>query len=159
MKVLGIDPGARRIGYGMIEKTRSGIRVLEAGLLPVAARPGGAALIEIKAQMDALLRRAAPDIVAIEKLFFSKNRKTAMQVAEARGVIVLAAEEARRAIREYTPNEVKFSCAGDGRADKRAVAKMVRVSLGAPRFKAIDDVTDALAIALCALARERWRRL
>ena len=156
MKIIGIDPGTRRIGYGVIEKVRGGATLLEADLVPVTATTNAEALVQIKQALDALFMRMKPDVVAIEKLFFSNNQKTAMAVSEARGVILLSAAEQHLLIREYTPNEVKTICTGYGRADKQAVAKMVKLALRAPNLSVIDDVTDALAIALCALQHEKF---
>lgn len=158
MKIVGIDPGTRRVGYGVIEKVRGGATLLEADLLPITAKTDAEALVQIKRSIDELLARVNPDVVAIEKLFFSNNQKTAMHVAEARGVIVLAAAEQKLRIKEYTPNEVKTVCTGYGRADKKAVAKMVKLMLKTPELSVIDDVTDALAIAICALQYEKLER-
>ncbi len=159
MTILGIDPGTRRVGYGVIAKSTggNGATFIAADLLPVTAKTDAEALVEIKRAMDALIKKIQPDIVAIEKLFFSKNQTTGIQVAEARGVILLAAAEHGCAIREFTPNEVKLACTGSGASDKKSVAKMVKMSLNIPALNVIDDVTDAIAIALCALQNEKFR--
>jgi crossover junction endodeoxyribonuclease RuvC len=160
MTILGIDPGTRRVGYGVVKKVSggNGAEFVTADLLPVTATTDAEALVEIKHALDALIKKLKPDIVAVEKLFFSKNQTTGIQVAEARGVILLAAAEQHCTIREFTPNEVKMACTGYGTSDKKAVAKMVKLSLKIPTLNVIDDVTDAIAIALCALQNERLRR-
>jgi crossover junction endodeoxyribonuclease RuvC len=162
MNILGIDPGTRRVGYGWITKESGQLKLKEVGLLPITAKTDPEALVEIKQSLDKLLAKISPDIVAVETLFFSKNQKTAMSVAEARGVILLACAEYQdknqpQMLREFTPNEVKSVCTGNGNADKIAVAKMVKLMLKTPDLKVIDDATDALAIAICAAQKEKFR--
>jgi crossover junction endodeoxyribonuclease RuvC len=155
MKILGIDPGTRRVGYGLISAEKGVMKLLAADLLQIKSKTDASALVEIKKEMGRLLKESEPDIVAVEKIFFSKNQKTAISVAQARGVIVLSAAEENLPIFEYSPNEIKVVCTGDGHADKRAVAKMVKLSLKSPSLNVIDDVTDALAIAICAGHKEK----
>lgn len=147
MIVLGIDPGTKRVGYGIIKKEGGELRFVSAGILKVGGG-GPAALLEIKNGVSKLIRKFKPEVLAIEKLYFSKNQKTAMGVAEARGIIMLAALEDDLKIEEYSPNEVKAGIAGYGFADKRAVLKMVRLILGELNLKVIDDASDALALAI-----------
>jgi crossover junction endodeoxyribonuclease RuvC len=154
MIVLGIDPGSRRIGYGAIQKDTGGLRLIEAGLLPITAASHNDALAEGRHSLMEILKKTTPNIVAFEKLFFAKNRRTALAVAEMRGVLIATAEESGSVLREYAPNEVKLAVTGYGLADKRAVEKMVKLILKAPNLTAIDDAMDALAIALTALQRE-----
>lgn len=158
MKILGIDPGTKRIGYGLIEKTPAGLKIIEANLFQINETEQAGGLPGIKKIMDALIDKFNPDLIGVEKLFFSKNQKTAMSVAEARGVIILSIAEHKIPFVEYTPNEIKTTCAGYGAADKQAVAKMVKISLHAPKLSVIDDVSDALAIALCAYEREKLNK-
>lgn len=150
MVVLGIDPGTRRVGYGVVKKDGDGLVFVTAGLLKIKCRGGFGALREIKTQLDDLIGRWRPKVLAIEKLFFMKNRKTGLAVAEARGVILLSAVEYGLEIREYAPNEVKSATTGYGFADKRAVAAMVRLLLKKPGLRLGDDVSDALALAILA---------
>jgi crossover junction endodeoxyribonuclease RuvC len=150
MIILGIDPGTRRVGYGVIAKEGGKLRLLEAGILPISSTNDADALVETKHGIDRLVKKFKPKVLAVEKLYFSKNQKTALQVAQGRGVILLAAKEHGLTLREYGPNEVKSGVAGYGLADKRAVAKMVRLILCAPDLVVIDDATDALAIAIVA---------
>ncbi|HEY5221267.1 MAG TPA: crossover junction endodeoxyribonuclease RuvC [Candidatus Paceibacterota bacterium] len=148
MIALGIDPGTRRIGYGVVQCNGPAITYVTAGILAIASTDDVPALEEIKKGIDALIKKHKPDVVAIEKLFFAKNTKTALAVAQARGVILLATKERGVRIKEYTPNEVKSGVTGYGMADKKAVLKMVRLILGKPGLTLIDDASDALALAI-----------
>lgn len=153
MIILGIDPGTDRAGYGVIEVQGSALRLLTAGILKTGRLRGADALFKIKQELDALIEKYSPAVLATEKLFFVKNQTTGMEIAEARGVILLAAREKNVPIRELAPTEVKMGIAGYGRADKTAVLKMVRLILRAPDLKVIDDASDALAIAIVAARR------
>ena len=148
MIALGIDPGTRRIGYGVVECDGPAVRFIDAGILAIASSDDVPALEETKKGVDALIKKHKPDVVAIEKLFFAKNTKTALAVAQARGVILLATKERGVRIKEYTPNEVKSGVAGYGLADKKAVLKMVRLILNKHDLAVIDDASDALALAI-----------
>jgi crossover junction endodeoxyribonuclease RuvC len=148
---LGIDPGTRRIGYGVVSGEGSSVGFIAAGILDIKSSDDPGALSETKREMDAIIKKYKPDVVGVEKLYFAKNQKTAIAVAQARGVILLAAREHRLLIREYTPNEVKLGVTGYGSADKKAVAKMVRLILGKHDLKVIDDASDALALAILGI--------
>ena len=151
MIILGIDPGTERAGYGIIQSSGGNAALVMAGVLEVPHNGDKAEVLEaIHAGIAKLCKEHRPDVFAIEKLFFSKNRKTALAVAEARGVMLMAAREAGIPIQEYSPNEVKLAVTGYGGADKKAVLKMVRLILQAPELEVIDDASDALAIALAA---------
>lgn len=155
MIALGIDPGTRRIGYGVVDSQNGKAQFVSAGIFKITATEDVAALEETKQEIDRLLAEYQPDVVAIEKLFFAKNQKTAIAVAQARGVILLATKECSVRIREYTPNEVKLGVTGYGFADKKAVLKMVRLILNKSDLKVIDDASDALALAIFS-AGERY---
>ncbi|MDO8504606.1 MAG: crossover junction endodeoxyribonuclease RuvC [Candidatus Liptonbacteria bacterium] len=160
---MGIDPGTRRIGYGLIKKTTGGsaqrIELVDAGILTVNSKNDIGALLEIKNGVSLLLKTYKPKILAIEKLYFSKNQKTALQVAECRGVVLTAAAEAGLEIEEYAPSEVKLGLTGYGSADKKAVLKMVRLILKSPALDVIDDASDALALAIVSADRSRIKSL
>jgi crossover junction endodeoxyribonuclease RuvC len=148
---LGIDPGTHRIGYGAVAFKEGKFSLLEQGIIEKKEKGYAAEqLLFIHEEMLALIKRLQPNVMAVEKLFFSKNQTTAMTVAEARGVILLAAAEASCPIREFSPNTVKQSISGYGSADKKAVLKMVALILGLKDFHPIDDASDALAIAITA---------
>jgi crossover junction endodeoxyribonuclease RuvC len=150
MKIIGIDPGTHRLGFGVVEFINGNPTLLEAGLLSVQKSSGTVSLADIKRRLDEVLLRYTPHALAIERLFFAKNQKTALRVAEARGVVLLAADEQGIPIYELTPNEIKLGITGYGASDKKAVLKMVRLILKRPDLTVIDDVSDALAVALVA---------
>lgn len=149
MIILGIDPGSRRIGYGLI-KFESSLELLEADLIKITYQNNSDIISEIRREVHKLIIKFKPEILAIEKIYFSKNLKTAVAVAETRGVIISAALEKGLRIQEYSPNEIKAAITGYGLADKQAIAKMVRFLLHQPNLKVIDDVSDALAAAITA---------
>ncbi len=154
MVIIGIDPGSRRIGYGILEKQGGSLRLLKTGTLRVKSHEDAEALGETRREFSHLLTLFKPKVLAIEKLYFAKNKKTALQVAQARGVILGEAAERGLRIEEYTPNEIKAGVAGYGLADKKAVAKMVHIILGEKGgLKVVDDATDALAAAILAAGR------
>lgn len=150
MIILGIDPGTTRIGYGVIEKNGRALLYRNGGILPISEKTPR--LIQIEKTIKKLILSVQPSCIGVEKLFFTKNQKTAMSVAEARGVIMNAALHTGLPVYEFTPSEIKKSVTGNGSARKEAVAKMVRwmlhIQKDAPTL--IDDVTDALAIAITA---------
>lgn len=150
MIILGIDPGTHRIGYGAIESAHGACRYISAGILPVGRAAPPAQLHNIKSRLDALIDNLHPSTVALETLYFAKNRKTGIAVAQARGVILLAAAEHNLPVAEFSPNEMKAHLTGYGLADKASVAKMVRIALKFPTLRIIDDASDALALALTA---------
>lgn len=148
MITLGIDPGSRRIGYGVVDAQNGTVRYVTAGIFNIKTKDDVSALEETKQEIDRLIKQYQPEVVAVEKIFFAKNQKTAIAVAQARGVVLLATKECGIRIKEYTPNEVKAGVAGYGFADKKAVLKMVRLILGKQDLKVIDDASDALALAI-----------
>lgn len=148
MRILGIDPGTTRVGYGIISASGSKLVHEQSGLLSVArSLAGGERLLAIAAAVDDIIRSKRPDRVGIERLFLTKNHKTAMGVAEARGAILAAVASRRIPVIELTPSAVKLAVAGDGRASKASVAHMVCLLLKI-RMQVVDDVTDALAVAI-----------
>jgi crossover junction endodeoxyribonuclease RuvC len=156
MIALGIDPGSRRIGYGIVEKEKDNtVHFVAAGILEIKSSEDIMALAETKKGITAVIKKYKPDIIGIEKLYFAKNQKTAMAVAQARGVLLLVAYESGIPIKEYAPNEIKLGITGYGFADKKAILKMVRLILGKQDIKVIDDASDALAGAIMAV-NERY---
>lgn len=147
---LGIDPGTRRIGYGLVQQEGGTLKFITAGILKIDSTNDSGALQEAKSEIDAIIKKYRPEIVAVERLYFAKNQKTAIAVAQARGVILLAIQENGVTLRECTPNEVKLGVTGYGGADKKAVLKMVRLILGKNDIDVIDDASDALALAILA---------
>ena len=152
MIILGIDPGSKMVGYGLLEKNGQKLNFLEAGLLKIKS-PLPYNLIEIETGLLKLIRKYHPEKIAIEKIFFMKNQKTGIDVSQARGVILLAALKNKIEIAEYAPNEVKLAVAGYGLANKKGVEKMVKLILNKPELKMIDDAIDALALAITSANR------
>ncbi len=155
MIVLGIDPGTAALGYGIVEATRGRVREVDHGCLetsPDLSLPER--LLQIHTLVDDLIVLHQPQLVAVERLFFSKNVQTAFAVGQARGVVLLAAAQHGAAVREATPNEVKSAIAGYGAADKEQVQRMVQVVLGMTERPRPDDAADALAVAVWAANTE-----
>jgi len=148
MKVLGIDPGTAALGYGIVERTGGRLREVDHGCLTTSPDlPLPERLLAIHALVDELLALHQPDLMGVERLFFSRNVQTAMGVGQARGVVLLAAAQHGTPVREATPNEVKSAIAGYGAADKEQVQRMVQLVLGMSELPRPDDAADALAIA------------
>ena len=148
MKVLGIDPGTAALGYGIVERSRGRLREVDHGCLntsPDLSMPER--LLAIHALVVELIELHQPDLMGVERLFFSRNVQTALGVGQARGVVLLAAAQHGTPVREATPNEVKSAIAGYGAADKEQVQRMVQLVLGMSEQQQPDDAADALAIA------------
>lgn len=150
MRILGIDPGYAIVGYGVIDYQAGRYRTVNYGaILTQAHTPFEDRLIQIYNELSILLDKFSPDAMAVEQLFFTTNQKTAIAVAQARGVILLAAREKNVQIFEYTPLQVKQSVVGYGKAVKQQVMEMTKVLLKLPQIPKPDDTADALAIAIC----------
>ena len=150
MVILGIDPGVAIVGYGVVECVGGNFRCLEYGCITTPAHTLlEDRLSEIYEGMQELISRHRPDCMSVEELFFNNNQKTAVDVAQARGVILLAANKARLPIYEYTPLQVKSAVVGYGRAEKQQVMYMVRQYLHMKETPKPDDAADAIAIAIC----------
>lgn len=152
IRILGIDPGFGRIGYGIIEqnKSRDWRAVCYGCITTDPKKTFSERLREISDELKKLIREQRPSRAAVEELFFFKNLKTAIEVAQARGVILLTALESGLDVDEFTPLQVKQAMTGYGRAEKGQMQKMVAVVLGLKEKIGSDDAADALAIALCA---------
>lgn len=155
MRILGIDPGFDRIGYGVVDREGSKLSCVEYGLVSTPKIGFADRLGMAHAQLLELMQRTRPDALATEKLLFSVNRKTALDVAKALGVILLAGNQCRLDWTEYSPQEVKQSVVGNGAADKRQVQYMVTRLLSLAEPPKPDDVADALGIAICHAMRSR----
>jgi crossover junction endodeoxyribonuclease RuvC len=152
--ILGIDPGTATMGYGIVERRGGSLRAVDYGALTTSADlPLPDRLAAIHACVAELIETHHPDLLAVERLFFSKNAQSAFGVGQARGVVLLAAAEHETPVREATPNEVKSAIAGYGAADKEQVQRMVQLVLGMDAPPTPDDAADALAIAVCIAAR------
>lgn len=151
--ILGIDPGYDRLGWGIIEAHGSSQAYIEAGCITTdAGQPLFVRYQQLARQLDTVFKKHAVDVVSIESLFFFKNKKTALSVSEARGVILATCFHRCQEIYEYTPLEIKQTVTGNGRADKTAVEKMIRLQFNISDKK-LDDTIDALAVALTYAVR------
>lgn len=162
MRVLGVDPAAAGpTGYGVVDSDGRNCRMLHYGALRVPAlrqkESCGAALQEIHELMCRLIREFAPTALAVESVFTALNMRTALRLAEVRGVVLLAASQHGLTVHSYSPREVKACVAGYGHADKRQVQLMVRALLSMAETPEPPDAADALAIALCHLQAEQAR--
>jgi len=150
MKALGIDPGTAKTGYGILESEGDAVRLVEYGCIKTSSKETAPKrLTRICSGIKKIISKHKPKWIAVEKLFFGSNIKTAMSVSQARGVVLLAASQAGLDIAEYTPLEVKMALTGYGRADKQQVQQMVKTLLKLETIPKPDDAADALAVALC----------
>lgn len=150
MRILGIDPGYAIVGYGILDYKDNKFTVVEYGAVTTSANDNMFdRLKSIYDDVSGIIKKFKPDFMAIEELFFNSNQKTAINVAQARGVLLLAAMNDNVEIYEYTPLQVKQAVAGYGRADKNQVQQMVKLLLGLKEVPKPDDTADAVAIAIC----------
>lgn len=150
MRVLGIDPGYAIVGYGVVDSARQRVVPVMFGAVTTKSHTDfNDRLLEVYNDICELLCHFKPDAMAIETLFFNSNQKTAVAVAQARGVILLAAKQAGVPVFEYSPLQVKQSVAGYGKATKKQVQEMTRRLLALKSIPKPDDAADALAISLC----------
>lgn len=150
MKILGIDPGMAIVGYSVVEYDGNTPVLLHSGSVQTSKdKKEPARLLEIWEDMNVIIDKYKPDVCAIEKLFFFRNQTTVMPVAHARGVILAVLEKYGVPVFEYTPMEVKQVLTGYGRADKKEVEQMVKLSLGVEKLPKLDDTVDSIAIAIC----------
>ena len=150
MVIFGIDPGYAIVGCGVVRYERNNFSLMGYGAVTTHKdTPFNERLAEIYNGIAKLLEKFKPDAVSIERLYFNTNQKTAIDVAQARGVIVLAVEKAGIPIFEYTPLQVKQSIVGYGRAEKQQVQEMTKLFLHLDKIPKPDDAADALALAIC----------
>lgn len=150
MRILGIDPGYATIGFGLIEAERAQMHMVTYGAITTpAGLPLSRRLYQIGSDMEELIGKLKPDVVAIEELFFNTNITTGIAVAHGRGVLLYAAEKCGVPLYEYTPSQVKLAVTGYGKAEKRQVMDMTRRLLKLNAVPRPDDAADALAIAIC----------
>lgn len=151
MKILGIDPGFGRVGYGVIEKKVGDWRHVVHGCIETSPKKSfSERMVEVHEEVRAIIKKYKPDRAALEELFFAKNAKTAMDVGQARGVIFLTLLQADLPVDEYTPMEVKQAVTGYGHADKVQMQKMIALLLKLHKKPIQDDAADALGVALTA---------
>jgi crossover junction endodeoxyribonuclease RuvC len=150
MRILGLDPGLAKVGYGVIEYNNNNFIQLSCGVIKTNASDDlGKRLAKIHFEVGEIVNGFVPQAVAIEQIFFAANLKTAVQVAQARGVIILATTHSGLPLYEYSPLQIKLSLTGYGRAEKQQVQNMVKKVLSIKDSKIAVDAADALAAALC----------
>jgi crossover junction endodeoxyribonuclease RuvC len=161
MLVIGIDPGTAITGYGIVREDDAG--KLVAVDYGVITTPAGmqmpARLTIIYEELSAIIKKHKPSTSAVEKIFFSKNVKTAMSVGQARGVVLLSLDQAGIEIANYSPNEIKQAVTGYGGADKRQIQEMVKILLELDEIPKPDDAADALAVAICHLQYAKFQQI
>ena len=159
MRVLGIDCGSQRTGYGVIDSDGGGHRLVAAGVIRTNTKWAfEKRLLEIAGGLRDLIREHTPELAAVEEVFHAANVKTALKLAHVRGVALLAIAEAGMEVAEYSPLEVKVSVVGYGRAEKFQVRLMVQQLLRLPRAIESEDACDALAVAICHATHEATSR-
>ena len=149
MRIMGIDPGTGILGFGVIDVVKGKSSLITAGVIKTPAHtPLDERLEEIYDGVMEIIAETGPSVMSIEKLFFARNVTTAISVAHARGVVMLAAQKSRLPIFEYTPLQIKQTLTGYGRAEKKQIQEMVRIHLGLKEPPRPDDCADALAAAI-----------
>ncbi len=155
MRILGIDPGTHRIGWGVIEGDSSQQSLIAAGCIDLPHHTKTSVYLQtIYQQLSHLIKTYRPEGAGVEKIFFQKNVKTAITVAQARGVILFTLSQAKLPITELSPNTIKSAVVGNGQADKQQVIKMVNLLLEPEQEFKFDDTYDALATAITALLHQ-----
>ncbi|MGH7192488.1 MAG: crossover junction endodeoxyribonuclease RuvC [Candidatus Saccharimonadales bacterium] len=149
MRILGIDPGTGILGFGVIDTAKGKAKLVDGGVIRTPAKQDDAVRLQtIFEEISDVIASSKPEIMAVEKLYFAKNVTTAMTVAQARGVVLLAGKQAGLEIYEYTPLQIKQALTSYGRAEKHQVQEMVKVILGLDEVPRPDDCADALAAAI-----------
>lgn len=150
MRIIGIDPGTGILGFGIIEVIKGKPKLVDGGVIRTPVKEDDAVrLLTIYEELTDIISDTKPDEMAVEKLFFAANVTTAMTVAQARGVVLLAGQQAKLRIAEYTPLQIKQALTGYGRAEKKQIQEMVRVILNLKELPKPDDAADAIAAAIC----------
>lgn len=150
MVILGIDPGYAIVGFGVLDYQNNHFGIVDYGaILTEAGMPFNRRLEIIYDELDEIIKKHKPEAMSVEKLFYNNNAKTVIDVSQARGVIMLAAQKNKLPVFEYTPLQVKQSVVGYGRAEKKQVQEMTRRILALEKVPKPDDTADALAMAIC----------
>lgn len=150
MRILGIDPGTGILGFGAIEVDGPEVSLIDAGVIRTPVKQADSDRLKtIFDELNQLIKELKPTVMAVEKLFFSKNVTTAMSVSQARGVVLLLGKQHDLELQEYTPNQIKQAVTGQGNAKKQQMQEMVRMHLKLQEIPKPDDAADALAAAIC----------
>ena len=157
MRILGIDPGTGILGFGVIDvDNQSKPKLVDAGVIRTPVKqPDSDRLFTIYNELKEIITTTSPEIMAVEKLFFSQNVTTAMSVSQARGVVLLLGKQHSLELYEYTPQQIKLALTGYGKADKKQMQEMVRIILNLKEVPKPDDCADAIAAALCCIQSVR----
>lgn len=148
--ILGIDPGIADTGFGLISAEGSRLACLDYGSIKTCSKKTlSVRLLELGTELDALIKKHKPDIIAVEELYFCNNAKTALIVGQARGVVLYVAMQHGLPLKNFTPLQVKQAVSTYGKADKGQVQRMVKMILGLAEIPKPDDAADALAVAIC----------
>ncbi len=156
MRIMGIDPGTRCVGYGVVDKEGSDLRTVDFGTIRIKSGiPLPDRLKTIFEQLTSLIKKHSPEVVAVEDVFVGKGSRSSIKIGEGRGVILLCAAMGGMPVAEYTATNVKMAVVGNGHASKEQVKKMVKVILGLAEETMSEDAADALAIAICHSHRSK----
>lgn len=148
--ILGIDPGIADTGFGLISANGSRLICLDYGSIKTSSKKSlSIRLLELGTELDGLIKKHKPDIIAVEELYFCNNAKTALIVGQARGVVLYVAMQNGLPLKNFTPLQVKQAVSTYGKADKGQVQRMVKMILGLKEIPKPDDAADALAVAIC----------
>lgn len=154
MRILGIDCGSERTGYGVVDSDGRRHRMVATGVVRTSARDGlDLRLLRIAQGLREVIAAHRPEVAAVEEVFYGQNVKTLLKLAHVRGAVMLTAAEAGLGVGEYSPLEIKMSVVGFGRAEKQQVQLMVKSLLGLNEIVASEDASDALAVAICHATR------
>lgn len=149
-RILGIDPGSRLMGYGCVEVWGNRVQVIGSGTIQLQAQTSSFSerLLRLHQGLTQIIQEMKPHVMVVERVFFAKNASSVIKLGQARGVVLLCGAQNSMELFEYTPAEVKQTLAGNGRATKEQVAKMVSLLTGVQHFKTL-DASDALSLAIC----------
>ncbi|MDQ7052248.1 MAG: crossover junction endodeoxyribonuclease RuvC [candidate division KSB1 bacterium] len=156
MRILGVDPGLSRTGWGLLEAGHAGIRLIDRGVISTTSKETfPRRLMKIYAGLQDIVSRLAPEVLAIEDVIFVENARIALKLGQARGVVLLLAAQNDLPVASYAPRTIKESLTGNGSASKLQMQRMVKSLLGLPEMPSPHDVADAIAVALCHFHRYR----
>lgn len=156
MRIIGIDPGTAIVGYGIIDYNAGESTLVTSGSIQTSKNLDDAnRLKEIENDLTTIIQKYSPEIASVEKLFFCKNQKTVISVAQGRGVILATLAKFGIEINEYTPMQIKLAVTGYGKATKEDVAEMVKKQINYKTFPKLDDTADAIAMAVCHLRSKK----
>lgn len=159
MIILGIDPGYGRLGYALLEKRKGEEKLIDYSCIETTPKTEkNERFIKIAEKIEKIIKKYKPEVLTIEKIYFTTNQKTALTIAEVRGIIIYLALKNKMKIVEYTPLEVKTAVCGYGKAPKEQIKDMVKILIKTPKAIKFDDTADAIALCLTCSARKDYLR-